>query len=179
MITAEESTERMVDSMENEHKRQNRLGIRNATYNRKEMKMRKALHPNNESLNTFASKRISSRSLKPTQYLFQPALNYVLKNELGTYKESSRLRSQKWSDRKKQKKEDSEIILDKLQHKQRKLILGLADNFLSNLLLMRSIPNVQYSRGEKERIKIGRVEAMIKQLEYENTLLMEYSKEYN
>ena len=49
-------------------------------------------------------------------------------------------------------------------------------------LLSRSIndiPNVQYSRGEKERIKIGRVEAMIKQLEYENTLLMEYSKQYN
>ena len=203
MITAEESTERMVDSMENEHKRLNALGSRTATYNRKETKMRAALHPNNESLSTFASNHISNRKIKSSQYLFQPTLQYVLKNELGTRKESNRLSSQKWRDRQKQQQEDREVILDKLRHKQLKFILALADNASQETtspeigkLLSRSIndiPNVQYSRGnnkrgdvgdeytwyEKERIKIGRVEAMIKQLEYENTLLMEYGKQYN
>ena len=189
MITAEESTERMVDSMENEYKRQNRLSIRTETYNMKEEDMRAELPTNDRRLNTFASNNISNRNLKSSQYLFQPALNYVLENELGTRKVSSRLISKKCYARKKQKEKDSEIILDKLRHKQLKFILALADNASQETtspeigkLLSRSIndiPNVQYSRGnnkrgdvgdeytwyEKERIKIGRVEAMIKQLE--------------
>ena len=154
-------------------------------------------------MSTFASNHISNRKIKSSQYLFQPTLQYVLKNELGTRKESNRLSSQKWRDRQKQQQEDREVILDKLRHKQLKFILALADNASQETtspeigkLLSRSIndiPNVQYSRGnnkrgdvgdeytwyEKERIKIGRVEAMIKQLEYENTLLMEYGKQYN
>ena len=84
LIMAEESTERMLESMENENKRQNKLTLRRVTLKTKERNIRKALPNIDWILNTFASNHISKRRLDSSQCLFQSALKYVLENNLGS-----------------------------------------------------------------------------------------------